>query len=92
MNTIGRWRTPLYKPKYPRFEVEMSKEDDITFSFGRETSMEEVMSVLASGTPERPVQAVQCTVCLLRDSARAVQQFSSAKKCPFDKRSALLDL
>lgn len=47
MASIGRWCQPLIKPKYPRHKVEMmSKEDDLTFSFGRETNMEEVMSLL----------------------------------------------
>lgn len=46
MAPIGRWSQPLLKPRYPRHKVEMSKEDDLTFSLGRETNMEEVMSLL----------------------------------------------
>jgi len=77
----------LLAPKYDTLQQQQQKSSFLLY-----LSPYLLIIPLLTGTPERPVQAVQCTVCLLRDSARAVQQFSSAKKCPFDKRSALLDL
>ena len=47
MVLLGKWKQPLVKPRYKRYQVDASKEDDLTFSFGRDTNMEEVMSLLA---------------------------------------------
>ena len=46
MVLLGKWKQPLVKPRYKRYQVDASKEDDLTFSFGRDTNMEEVMSLL----------------------------------------------
>ena len=41
------WENRLYKPKYPKLTVDSyTRENDVTFSFGRETSHAEVLNLL----------------------------------------------
>ena len=57
------WNKPLYKPRYPRITLESyTREDDLTFSFGRATSYSEVLNLLSrSGcfNPEDYLSAIK---------------------------------
>ena len=62
----GKWRAPLYhsnKPKYPRIHIPaMNKDDNLTFSFGRNTTYDEVVSVLCDSgcmDPENYLDQIQ---------------------------------
>ena len=47
MANKNAWSAPLYRPKYPRLDiVSYSRENDFTFSLGRQTSYEEVLGLL----------------------------------------------
>ena len=49
------WKNRLYKANYPKIELEQySREDDVTFSFGRETTYEEVLNLLSRSGCFRP--------------------------------------
>ena len=47
MAGVNAWSTHLFKPRYPRLDIDSySRENDITFSLGRQTSYEEVIGLL----------------------------------------------
>lgn len=49
MINIGQWEKPLYynKPRYQRLDIpKLNRDDDLTFSFGRKTDYDEVVSLL----------------------------------------------
>ena len=48
MAATNAWNKPLYRPRYPKISLDSyTREDDVTFSFGRVTSYSEVLNLLS---------------------------------------------